>query len=274
MVNVIVNADDFGATLGLNDAIIKAHKNGIVNSTSLMVTLKYVKEAVESAKQLPNLKVGLHLNLTNEYCASNPKKISLLVDEKGKFKNGFLNLLILSFLHPFKLRKQILHETIAQVLLFKKTGLTLSHIDSHRHVHAIPAIFSIVKKVAKKYNIPRIRVINENFLHTIKCNNDKSYLFDGGLIKLIVLKTCYYLNHYKNGTYFYTIMYTGKIFKSRFKNFKIPKGYDNLEIGIHPGNPQLDKEDKTGVYDPYVLLENRTKEFETVMDKTLLEEII
>ena len=273
MVDVLVNADDFGATLGINKAVVDGHMYGVINSTSLMVTMKYAGQAAESAKSLPNLKVGLHLNLTNEKCAALKSKIPLLVDEKGRFKNGFLKLLILSFTHPFALRRQVIIETEAQIKKFQKTRLQMAHIDSHRHVHMIPALFKIVKKLALKYDIPRIRQVNESLFHTFKCNRNFSFLFDGGLLKLVVLKTFYYYNRYYPQTYFYSILYTGKLSKKRFKNFTVPKGYDLLEIGIHPGRPDIDRQHLEDVYDKYVLSSNRRAEFETVMDVSLLRKI-
>ena len=274
MTDVIVNADDFGATLGMTQAIIDGHKNGIVNSTSLMVTMPRAPEAVEAAKSLPDLKVGLHLNLTNEKCAAPKGKIPLLVDEKGKFKNGFLNLLILSLIKPFAFRRQVMIETQAQIAKFKKTGLTMAHIDSHRHVHMIPAIFKIVRKAAEEHGIPRIRVVNESLWHTFWSNfGDLSYVFDGGLIKYAVLKTCYHLNEYYPKTYFYSILYTGRLAKKRFEHLKIPARCDVVEIGIHPGRPDIEKQHLEDVYDPYVLSNGRTQEYETVCDQSILRKI-
>ena len=66
----IFNADDFGISKGVNAAIVKAHKEGILNSASLMVNQKYAPQAVELASDMPDLELGLHLNLTNEYPAS------------------------------------------------------------------------------------------------------------------------------------------------------------------------------------------------------------
>ena len=66
MVNLIFNADDFGISQGVNQAIYKAHTEGVLNSTSIMITLKFVPEAIELAKKMPDLNIGLHGNLTNE----------------------------------------------------------------------------------------------------------------------------------------------------------------------------------------------------------------
>ena len=97
MLDVIFNADDFGISQGVNDAIFKAHTEGILNSTSLMINQDFAADAVQKAKQMPDLKIGLHINLTNQKPASNPDEIPLLVDKDGNFKNGFVNLFILSF---------------------------------------------------------------------------------------------------------------------------------------------------------------------------------
>ena len=66
----IFNADDFGISKGVNAAIVKAHREGILNSASLMINQKYAAEAVKLAKEMPELEMGLHVNLTNEYPAA------------------------------------------------------------------------------------------------------------------------------------------------------------------------------------------------------------
>ena len=96
----IFNADDFGISKGVNAAIVKAYKEGILNSASLMVNQKYTNEAVKLAKEMSNLEMGIHLNLTNEYPSVDSRKIPLLVDEQGKLKNGFVKLFLLSLIKP------------------------------------------------------------------------------------------------------------------------------------------------------------------------------
>lgn len=269
----IFNADDFGMSHGVNQAISRAYHEGVLNSTSIMINLDFVDEALDMKKSMPELNVGLHLNLTNQYPISNAKDIPLLVDEKGKFKHGFVNLFLLSFFKPGALRKQIEIETRAQLEKAIKSGIKLSHIDSHRHIHHIPLIFKIVSKLAKEYNIPRIRVVNENIFNTLKYNNDKSWLSDGGLIKYIILRVLAFWNNYKTETYFYSILYTCKLERERFRNLKIPTGYEAVEIGIHPATPEVDEKYMDDVFDYNILSPWRTKELETLLDKTVLEEI-
>lgn len=269
----IFNADDFGISKGVNAAIVKAHREGILNSASLMINQKYADEAVKLAKEMPELEIGLHVNLTNEYPAAPAQKIPLLVDEHGKLKNGFVNLLLFSFLKPRQLRQQAETEMRAQIVKYLATGLPLQHLDSHRHVHMIPQIFKAMRKLQKEFEVPRIRVMNENALNTLKYNKNKSWLFDGALIKYVLLRFLCWWNGYKNDVYFYTLLYTCKIAKEQFKGVKIPSGYKAVEIMIHPGMPEIDRQYPQDVWDENILSPYRTVELETLLDKNVPENI-
>ena len=263
----IFNADDFGISKGVNAAIEQAHKEGILNSASLMVNQKYAREAIEKAKQMPDLEMGLHINLTNEEPAANTKDIPLLVGENGKLKNGFVNLLLLSFLHPCELARQVEIEVRAQIEKYMQSGLKLEHLDSHRHVHLIPVIFKVVKKLGDEFNVKRIRLMNENIFNTIKQNQAKSYLFDGGIIKYMLLRFLSWWNGYKSDVYFYTILFTCKISSEQFKNVKIPHGYKAVEIMIHPGRPDIDKQYPEDIWDNNILSPWRETELQTLLSK-------
>ena len=263
----IFNADDFGISKGVNAAIVKAHREGILNSASLMINQKYAAEAVKLAKEMPELEMGLHVNLTNEYPAASAQEIPLLVDGQGKLKNGFVNLLLISFFKPRQLRLQVEIEMRAQIAKYLTTGLPLQHLDSHRHVHMIPQIFKTMRKLQKEFEVPRIRVINENIFNTLKYNHNKSWLFDGALIKYVLLRFLCWWNGYKNDVYFYTLMYTCKIAKEQFSGVKIPQGYKAVEIMIHPGMPEIDKQYPEDVWDENILSPYRTVELETLLDK-------
>lgn len=269
----IFNADDFGISKGVNAAIVKAHREGILNSASLMINQKYAAEAVKLAKEMSELEMGLHVNLTNEYPAASAQEIPLLVDGQGKLKNGFVNLLLLSFFKPRQLRLQVEIEMRAQIAKYLTTGLPLQHLDSHRHVHMIPQIFKTMRKLQKEFEVPRIRVMNENIFNTLKYNHNKSWLFDGALIKYVLLRFLCWWNGYKNDVYFYTLMYTCKIAKEQFCGVKIPQGYKAVEIMIHPGMPEIDKQYPEDVWDENILSPYRTVELETLLDKKVPEGI-
>lgn len=276
MVNKIFNADDFGISPGVNQAIFKAHTEGVLNSTSIMITLKFVPEALELAKQMPDLNIGLHGNLTNENSVLSQKEIPLLVNENGKFKHGFVNLALLSLLYPKELKRQVKAEIRAQIEKAKAAGIRLSHLDSHRHVHMIPGIFKAFMELQQEYKIPRLRFINENPCATIKATPTKEWLTDGGLIKNLVLTSCAVINRilwgYKSDTYFYSIVNTCKISRDKLKNIKVPAGYQAVEIGIHPGMPDIDKQHLSDVFDDNILRDYRRKELETLLDKSVVRE--
>lgn len=273
MLDVIFNADDFGISRGVNEAIFKAHTEGVLNSASLMINQEFAEEAAEKARQMPNLKVGLHINLTNQKSASDPLSIPHLVDKNGNFKNGFVNLFVLSFFHPRALRKEAYIEIKAQIEKYLQTGLKLDHLDSHRHIHLIPPIFKAVKQLAEEYNVSRIRVMNENIFNTIRQNKSKSYLFDGGIVKYFLLRFLSAWNTKEKDVYFYTILYTCKISKSQFNHVRIPKGYKAVEIMIHPSIIDVDKQHPETVWDKNILSDWRTVELETLLDKSVLDGI-
>lgn len=269
----IFNADDFGISKGVNAAIVKAHREGILNSASLMINQKYAADAVKLAKEMPELEIGLHVNLTNEYPAAPSRQIPLLVDGQGKLKNGFVNLFLLSFLKPRQLQQQAETEMRAQITKYLATGLPLQHLDSHRHIHLIPPIFKAMRKLQKEFEVPRIRVMNENIFNTLKYNKNKSWLLDGALIKYVLLRFLCWWNGYKNDVYFYTLLYTCKIAKEQFNGVKIPAGYKAVEIMIHPGMPEIDRQYMQDVWDDNILSPYRTVELKTLLDKKVPEGI-
>jgi predicted glycoside hydrolase/deacetylase ChbG (UPF0249 family) len=278
MVNLIFNADDFGISQGVNEAILRAHTQGVLNSTSIMITLKYVPQALEMAKQMPNLNIGLHANLTNENSVLSQNEIPLLVNENGKFKHGFVNLAILSLLHPKELKNQVKKEIKAQIEKAIACGIKLTHLDSHRHVHMIPAIFKACMELVEEYKIPRLRFVNENPITTIKQTSGKEWVADGGLIKNFVLISCAIANKilfgFKSDTYFYSIINTCKITRDKLNSYKVPSSYKNVEIGIHPGLPEIDKQNMADVFDDNILKDYRQKELETLLDKSVVKEFI
>ncbi|HCU59191.1 MAG TPA: hypothetical protein DIC64_04335 [Alphaproteobacteria bacterium] len=266
---VIFNADDFGISIGVNTAIKKAYDEGILNAASLMVNQKYAPQAVELSQQMPDLDLGLHVNLTNEYPALDSSKLPLLTGDDGKFKNGFVKLLLLAFVKPKKLRDEVKSEIEAQIIKAQKMGVKLTHIDSHRHVHMIPLIFKVMLELKEKYGIERIRVMNECALMTMKTNKNKAYLFDGGLIKYFLLRFFAVLNGYSSKTYFYTMLYTCKLSKEHFEKVLIPEGFEAAEVMIHPSVTAIDQAHPEDIFDENVLSDWRNKELETLMDKSL-----
>ena len=267
---VIFNADDFGISRGVNAAIKQAHEEGILNSASIMINQKYAAEALRLKEKMPDLELGLHVNLTNEYPAAPVDEIPLLVGKDGKFKNGFLKLACLALIKPKQLKEQVRIEVEAQIKKALEMGAEIKHIDSHRHVHMIPVIFEVFLELKEKYQIGRIRVMNECGLLSALHNKGFSYLLDGGVIKYYLLRFFAMINGYASDTYFYTMLYTCKLSKNRFANVLVPQEFNAVEVMIHPSLPDIDKNYPEDVFDENILSQWRKAELDTLLDKNIL----
>ncbi|NMG06384.1 hopanoid biosynthesis-associated protein HpnK [Brasilonema sp. UFV-L1] len=156
----IINGDDFGFSHGVNQAILKAHKEGVLTSTSLMVTGEAFDEAVDLAHAHPTLAVGLHLVLVCGRAALPPSEIPQLVDSKGNFPYGpersGLRYQFIRATHE-ELRREIR----AQLEKFRSSGLRLSHVDGHLHMHVHPVVLRILVDLADEFGIRVIRLPHE-----------------------------------------------------------------------------------------------------------------
>jgi chitin disaccharide deacetylase len=153
---LIVNADDFGRSHSINEAVIRAHREGILTGASLMTNEPGFDEAVKLAKENPKLGVGLHLTLLCGHSALPPEKIPGLVNPRGEFSE---NPVATGFRYFFNrsLREPLQAEIHAQFARFHATGLPLDHVDGHLHLHLHPVVFGILMADAEKLGIQRMR---------------------------------------------------------------------------------------------------------------------
>lgn len=159
---LIVNADDFGRSSSINAAVIKAHKEGILTTASLMVNGSAFSEAVELAHENPKLGVGLHLSLICGRSTLKPTEIPGLVDNRYQFSNSPVATGFRYFANP-ALKAQLRHEIIAQFDKFALTKLKLDHVNGHLNMHLHPTIFSILRKHARDLKIQHMRVTRDRF---------------------------------------------------------------------------------------------------------------
>lgn len=145
MVKLIINADDFAYSKGVNHGIIEAFRNGIVTSATLMTNMPGAAHAAALALENPGLGVGIHLVLDCGSPVNN--KVHSLVNEKGAFLKTEA---IISFGEPSDIEKELSN----QIEKFLSFGLEPTHLDSHHHVHGHEKIFPIVRDLAAKYRIP------------------------------------------------------------------------------------------------------------------------
>jgi len=152
---LIVNADDLGMSAGINRAIFEGHARGIVTSASLLAGGALFDEAVEELAQHPRLGVGVHLCLHEERPVLPPERIPSLVGEDGKLRP--LGAVLKQAVTGRLPADEVEAELSAQVERVRQAGVEIDHFDSHCHVHAFPSIARVVRRVADRHGVRRIR---------------------------------------------------------------------------------------------------------------------
>jgi hopanoid biosynthesis associated protein HpnK len=235
---LVINADDFGLCSGVNKAIAQAHTDGVLTSTTIMANMPAADEAVEIAKQLPGLGVGVHLNLSEGRAVSKDAGVDCLLDSDGQFAYPPFRLSLLStVIH--KIRKAIRAELAAQIQWVIDKGLTPTHLDSHKHIHSFPPIFPIVCKLARQFEISAIRF---TFEPKQLSRMPWPLLSEGGKKRARLIRTMAKINHIQNSGLLKTdallgIAHTGKIDVNFFKAVSLYNPARTAEVMTHPGLP-------------------------------------
>jgi chitin disaccharide deacetylase len=154
---LIVTADDFGAAVEVNQGVEFAHTCGILTAASLMVAGAAAGDAVQRARKLPGLRVGLHLVLVEGKPVLPASAVPDLVDSTGHFRNQMARAGAAMFFRP-RVRAQLAAEIEAQFAAFAATGLTLDHVNAHKHFHLHPTIASLIVKIGKAHGVRGARV--------------------------------------------------------------------------------------------------------------------
>ncbi len=157
---LIINADDFGLDVAVNAAVERAHVEGVLTTASLMVGAPAREDAVERAKRLPKLGVGLHLVLADGPAVSCPEKIPDLVGADGRFGDHMARDGFRFFFLP-RVRRQLETEINAQFAAFAATGLALDHVNAHKHFHLHPTVLSLILKIGKRFGLRAVRLPRE-----------------------------------------------------------------------------------------------------------------
>jgi len=157
MKRLIVNADDFGLTLGVNRAIAACHQHGIVSSTTLMATAARVDDAIALAQQMPALGVGCHVVLVDGEPVLPPSEVrSLLAPGTSRFFHGVGDVLRALARGRFR-PDEVEAEAGAQMKRLQDAGVRLSHFDSHKHTHMFPPILRPLLRAAATHGVPALR---------------------------------------------------------------------------------------------------------------------
>jgi hopanoid biosynthesis associated protein HpnK len=147
---LVVNADDFGRSAEINRAVERAHRQGVLNSASLMIAGDAAEEAVELARRNPRLSVGLHLVLVDGptilcgMAANRPVRLGL------------------SYAFSREARRIVATEIEAQFARFERTGLPIAHVDGHQHMHMHPVVFDAILPLAERIGVRRVRIVRDD----------------------------------------------------------------------------------------------------------------
>ncbi|HEX4577297.1 MAG TPA: ChbG/HpnK family deacetylase [Edaphobacter sp.] len=154
---LIINADDFGLTPGVNRAIAELHHANALTSATLMATGAAFDDAVAVAHANPTLGVGCHIVLTDGVPASSPQSIPSLLGPDGKsFRPSFLDF-VQALLRGAIREDDIEREAVAQVQKLQCAGINVTHLDSHKHTHLFPAVARPLLRIAERCSVGAIR---------------------------------------------------------------------------------------------------------------------
>ncbi len=202
---LIVNADDFGLCEGVNRAVKQAHTDGVLTSATIMVGMGAAKAAVELAGEMPGLGVGVHLNFTEGAPISKDQRVKILLDGNGEFSFSLGKLAVRSMLSK-AVRGAIEIELAAQIQWLIDNGIKPTHLDSHKHVHTCPAIWSIVVRLCGRFGIGAIRWPFE-----LACVSGPDWPRPpkGGKTRARIVRTMAKINRWQNDTFIKNDMFLG-----------------------------------------------------------------
>jgi len=156
MKELILNADDFGMTPGINEGIIRAHRDGTLTSATLMANAEAFEDAVARARAVPSLGVGCHLVLVGGRPVAPAEQVSSLVDDAGRLPQT-LPKFVAKVSTGLIRQSHIEHELRAQIEKVRAAGIEPTHVDTHKHTHAHPRVMQALARVARDMGVTRVR---------------------------------------------------------------------------------------------------------------------
>jgi hopanoid biosynthesis associated protein HpnK len=156
---LIVNADDFGLTQGVNRAIVEAHSSGIVTSATLMANGGACEDAIQQAVSKPRLSVGCHVVLVDGLPVLGGGRTPTLSNRKaddGRFYEGLSGFALRAAIGRID-PEEIEAEVSAQIRKLQAAGVAVSHVDTHKHTHIFPTVLRPLLRAARACGVPAVR---------------------------------------------------------------------------------------------------------------------
>jgi hopanoid biosynthesis associated protein HpnK len=241
MKEVILNADDFGLTRGINEGIIRAHREGILTSATLMATGPAFDDAVGRAKLNPELGIGCHLVLTGGIAVAPPDKIPSLARQDGRLPES-LGALVVRVSSGQVRTEDVETELRAQIEKIRRAGIEPSHVDTHKHTHVHPRVMGVLARVVRDCGITRIRNPVENLGDSWKIMRDANNMRISDLAAASAVRSvagCFKAISRKYGLvspdYFLGLAATGRLSAAALCHLIDTILEGRTEIMLHPG---------------------------------------
>jgi chitin disaccharide deacetylase len=151
---LIINADDFGLTSGVNRAIAEANRSGVLTSATIMANARAVEEAVSAAKSLPHLHTGCHVVLIDGEPVSTA--LPSLTNGSGRFRSSLKKFAVAAVRRRLS-QQEIQQEAESQIRRIQAAGLTITHLDSHKHTHMFPHVLRPILRAARACGVRAVR---------------------------------------------------------------------------------------------------------------------
>lgn len=237
----------------MNAAIERAHRNGILTAASLMVNAPGTADAVERARRMPSLAVGLHVVVVNGRPILPPERVPDLVGSDGAFATDLFRAGVRFFFHPGA-RRQLEAEIRAQFQAFARTGLRLDHVNAQNHMHVHPTVLSTILRVGREFGMRAVRIPREPFLPSWRSAHRDLRLRLANAILLGPWLRLMQLRLERAGIlhneFVFGLNDTGRMNPERVRRLleQLPDGV--TEMYFHP---DLDSEELTALCDPIVV---------------------
>lgn len=236
MKQLILNADDFGLTPGVNRGIIRAHQDGILTSATLMATAPAFDDAVGLAQANKKLGIGCHLVLVGGQAIAPSRQIPSLVDQNGKLPSSVVTFAM--NVSRGKVRPaEIGCELRSQIERIRGAGIEPTHLDTHKHAHAHPIVMDVLGQVARETGIHRVRKPIENLADSWRSSGMSKGFAAAAVVQTIArrfdeIATQYGLLSPDN---FLGLAMTGRLGPVALRRMigALPEG--RTEIMLHPG---------------------------------------
>lgn len=274
MKQLIVNADDFGYTRGVNQGILRCYEQGIVRSTTIMANGQAFDAAVEIARAHPELGVGVHIVLVGEPAVAPRAKLPLLTDFSGQLPRTIRSL-ILKSRSSAAFSQEIETEMRAQIDRVRAAGIQPTHLDTHKHTHIYPPVMKVLAKVAQDYGITRVRMPFEDLRGVVRRLGGVRVALSGRSAFVLAShgNRPYFRRHLRRSRlrtpdHFFGFFATGQLARDALLGIlrSLPEG--TSELVCHPGFVDADLQDSATR-----LKEHRAIELAALTDPAVRKEI-